>query len=391
MLINRLSVALLLVTALVITSAPPAGAAATSIPVPQPPQVQTTGYILVDYASGRVLAEQKSGERMEPASLTKLMTAYLVFTALKEKRLRLDEPVVMSEYAWRTGGAGSDGSTSYIPLNSRVPAEVLIKGMIVQSGNDATIALAERLAGTEPAFVEQMNSVAKNLGLNGSHFDNSWGGPSPVHYTTAADLATLARALIREYPEYYRYYSMREFTWNNITQRNRNGMLARDPSVDGLKTGHTDSAKYCLATSAKRGGMRLVSVVLGSPSVKAREDASAALLNYGFTFYETVKLHEGRKMMLKPRVYKGSQEFVAVGTTSDLYVTVARGEGGALLKSADVKGKLVAPLKQNDKVGEFTVSAGGQRIASQPLVVLEDVAEGGFFHRLSDSVSLWFN
>jgi D-alanyl-D-alanine carboxypeptidase (penicillin-binding protein 5/6) len=388
MLINRLF-APVLATALVLAT-PELRAAASSIPVPQPPQVQTNGYILVDYASGRVLAEQKSNERMDIASITKLMTAYLVFAALKDKRLRLDEPVLMSEYAWRTGGAGSDGSTSYIPVNSRVPAEVLIKGMIVQSGNDATIALAERLAGTEPAFVEQMNSTAKVLGMTGTRFDNSWGGPSPVHYSTAADIIALSRALIRDFPEYYRYYSMREFTFNGITQRNRNGMLARDPSVDGLKTGHTESAKYCLVTSAKRGSMRLISVVLGSPTIRAREDASAALLNYGFTFYETVKLHEGRKMMLKPRIYKGAEEFVSVGTTSDLYVTVARGEGGALLKSADVKGPLLAPLKKNAKVGEFTVSAGGTRIASQPLVVLEDVPEGGFFHRLTDSVSLWF-
>jgi serine-type D-Ala-D-Ala carboxypeptidase (penicillin-binding protein 5/6) len=368
-----------------------APATAASLPIPKPPQVDGNAYILIDYASARVLAEQRSGERMEFASITKLMTAYLVFAALKEKRLRLDEPVLMSENAWRTGGASSDGSTSYIPVNTRVPTEVLIKGMIVQSGNDATIALAERLGGTEPAFVEQMNSMAKQLGMAGTHFDNSWGGPSPQHYSTASDLARLARALIRDFPEYYRYYSMREFTFNGITQHNRNGLLTRDPTVDGLKTGHTDSAKYCLVTSAKRNGMRLISVVLGSPSIKAREDGSAALLNYGFTFYETVKLHEGGRMMLKPRVFKGSEDYVSVGTVSDLYVTVARGEGGALLKNADVKGPLLAPLTKNQTVGEFVVTASGQVISRQPLVVLQEVPEGGLFHRLADSVRLWFN
>ncbi|MEO7775380.1 MAG: D-alanyl-D-alanine carboxypeptidase family protein [Steroidobacteraceae bacterium] len=386
---NRLLASILLASSLALSSTA-AFAATSSIPVPSPPQVQANGYILLDYASGRVLAEQRSAERMDPASITKLMTAYLVFKALKEKRLRLDEGVLVSERAWRIGGAVSDGSTSFIPVNSRVKAEDLIKGMIVQSGNDATIALAERLGGTEPAFVEQMNSAAKNLGMKGTNFDNSWGGPSPVHYSSAADIAVLSRALIKEFPEYYRYYSMQEFTFNGHTQRNRNGLLTRGIGVDGLKTGHTQSAKYCLVTSAKRNNMRLVSVVLGSPSIKAREDASAALLNYGFTFYETVKLHEGRKMMLKPRIYKGTEEFLSVGTTSDLYVTVARGEGGALLKNAEVKGPLMAPIKKDATVGEFTVSAGGQVIAHQPLVALVEVPEGGLFHRLSDSVRLWF-
>ena len=245
-------------------------------PVPTPPTVPTTGYILMDNDSGRVLAEMRSDDRMEPASITKLMTGYIVFHALKEKRLALTDNVTVSEHAWRTGGSASGGSTTFLVLNSQVPVEVLIKGMIIQSGNDATIALAEKVGGSESGFVQMMNEYAKRLGMKNTQFDNSWGGPSPNHYSTARDLATLSRAIIREYPQYYKWYSEREFTWNNIRQPNRNGLLYRDSSVDGIKTGHTESAKYCLVSSAKRGDMRLVSVVLGSPSERAREEASAA-------------------------------------------------------------------------------------------------------------------
>jgi D-alanyl-D-alanine carboxypeptidase (penicillin-binding protein 5/6) len=361
-------------------------AAATGTPIPNPPSVPTKGYILMDFNSGRVLAEQLSKEKMEPASITKLMTAYIVFVALREKRLLLTEDVVISEHAWR-----SEGSRTFVQVGSRIPAEVLIKGMIVQSGNDATIALAERIGGTEPAFVQMMNEYAKRLGMTGSNFDNSWGGPSPNHYSTAQDLAVLSQALVRDFPEYYRWYSLREFVWNGIKQENRNGLLTRDPTVDGIKTGHTESAKYCLVSSAKRNGMRLIAVVLGSPTIKAREDASAALLNYGFTFYETIRLHEGGKMLLKPRVFKSEAEFAAVGTRQDIYATVPRGESGALLKSADINAPLIAPLAAGAKVGEFTVTAGGQVVSRVPLVTLAEVPAGGLWRRTSDSVRLWFN
>ena len=370
---------------------PPQPAAAAAMPVPAPPTVPTNAYILIDQDTGRVLANQRGEDRMEPASITKLMTGYIVFAAIRDKRLKLDEEIVISEHAWRTGGSASGGSTTFLGVGTRVPADVLIKGMIIQSGNDATIALAERIAGTESAFVEMMNQYAARLGLKGTHFDNSWGGPSPTHYSTAHDLALLGQALIRDFPEDYKIYSMREFVWNGIKQQNRNGLLGRDPSVDGIKTGHTDSAKYCLVSSAKRNGMRLIAVVLGSNTIKDREDASAALLNYGFTFYETIKLQEGGKLILKPRVYKAAEDFVSVGAAHDVYVTVARGQSGALQKDAAVKGTLIAPLADHAAVGELTVKSGGQVVAIVPLVTLAAAPEGGFFGRLADTVRLWFN
>ena len=247
---------------------PPQAPALAAMKIPPPPAVPTTAYVLIDYDTGRVLAAEKADERMEPASITKLMTGYIVFSAVREKRLRLDEEIVISEHAWRAGGAASGGSTTFLKVGSTVPADVLIKGMIIQSGNDATIALAERLGGTESAFVELMNQYAARLGLKNTHFDNSWGDHSPNHYSTAHDLALLGQALIRDFPEDYKIYSMREFVWNGIKQQNRNGLLARDPSVDGIKTGHTEAAKYCLVSSAKRNGQRLIATVLGSPTIR---------------------------------------------------------------------------------------------------------------------------
>ncbi|MEO8313890.1 MAG: D-alanyl-D-alanine carboxypeptidase family protein [Pseudomonadota bacterium] len=367
-----------------------ATAFAAQAPIPAPPTVPTNGYILIDHDSGRVLAEQRSNERMEPASITKLMTAYIVFAALKEKRLTLNETVKVSEYAWRKGGAVTDGSTSFLELGSAVPVEALIQGMIVQSGNDATIVLAEKLGGTEDGFVQMMNEYAKRLGLAGTHYVNSWGGPSPDHYSTARDIATLGRALIGDFPEYYKWYSQREFTWNKHTQQNRNGLLTRDPSVDGMKTGHTESAKYCLVSSAKRNGMRLISVVLGSPSVKAREDASAALLTYGFTHYETVKLQEANVPLLTPHVYKGSAESVAVGSRRPISVTIARGQGENLQKEVKVNSPLIAPLALNAQVGQYTVRMGDEVVARVPLVALAKVEEGGLWRTAVDTVKLWF-
>jgi D-alanyl-D-alanine carboxypeptidase (penicillin-binding protein 5/6) len=363
---------------------------AAPAPIPAPPAVPTNGYILIDHDSGRVLAEQRSDERMEPASITKVMTAYIAFTALKEKRLTLTENVLVSENAWRTGGSASGGSTTFLEVGSQVPVEVLIRGMIVQSGNDATIALAEKLGGTEDGFVQMMNEYAKRLGMKGTNFQNSWGGPGANHYTTARDLATLSRAIIREFPEYYRWYSEREFTWNKHTQANRNGLLYRDPSVDGIKTGHTESAKYCLVSSANRNGMRLISVVLGSPTIKAREDASAALLNYGFTFFETVKLQDAGVAVLTPQVFKGAADSVAVGSRRAISVTIPRGQAASLQKEARVNTPLIAPLAANDVVGEYTVRVGDAVVARVPLVALAKVEEGGLWRTTIDSVKLWF-
>src|ERR1700733_3233429 len=242
--------------------AAPTGAMAT----PNPPEVDARGYILTDYVSGQVLAQRNADARMEPASLTKLMTCYVVFHALKTCTLKLDDQVTISEHAWK-----AEGSRTFVQVGSKIPAEVLIKGMIVQSGNDATIALAERVGGTQRAFVQLLNEYARHLGMANTHFDDSSGLPSPTHYTTARDMSLLASALLRDFPEYYPWFSLREFVWNNIKQENRNGLLERDPSVDGMKTGHTDSAGFCLVTSARRQDMRLITVVLGSSSIKARE------------------------------------------------------------------------------------------------------------------------
>jgi D-alanyl-D-alanine carboxypeptidase (penicillin-binding protein 5/6) len=277
-----------------------------------------------------------------------------------------------------------------VQVGTRVPVDVLIKGMIVQSGNDATIALAERVGGSEDAFVQMMNGYAQRLGMRGTHFVDASGLPSPNHYTTARDLAILSRAIIRDFPEYYSFYSLREFTWNNIRQENRNGLLERDPSVDGIKTGHTDTAGYCLIGSALRSGMRLISVVLGSPSVQARESGSAALLNYGFTFYETVPVKKAGEMVLKPRVYKGSEKYIALAPASAVQVTVPRGQAGTVTVRTEVHQPLIAPLAANTALGQLQVSVAGKMVMSAPLYPVAAVAEGGLWRRLIDTVMLWF-
>jgi D-alanyl-D-alanine carboxypeptidase (penicillin-binding protein 5/6) len=379
-----------LLTCLLLALVPAAVLAGAPAVIPPPPPIGANGYILMDHESGRVLAEQRADERMEPASITKVMTAYIVFEALRDKRLALTDKVRVSEYAWKTGGAVTDGSTSFLELNSEVPVEVLIKGMIVQSGNDATIVLAEKIGGTEEGFVTIMNEYARRLGLKGTRFTNSWGNPAPDHYTTARDLAMLGRALIRDFPDYYKWYSLREFTWNNHKQSNRNGLLGRDPSVDGIKTGHTNSAKYCLMTSANRNGMRLISVVLGAPSIRGREDASATLLNYGYTFFETVKVHDATQPLLTPEVFKGSALSVPVGSRAPINVTIARGAADSITKEATVNGPLVAPIAAGATVGQYTVRVGDEVVARVPLVALEAVEEGGIWRWAVDSVKLWF-
>lgn len=355
-----------------------------AVPIPAPPTVDARSYILIDHASGRVIASSSPDERMEPASITKLMTGYVVFKALAEKRLALTDLVTISERAWR-----SEGSRTFVRVGNQVPVEVLIKGMIVQSGNDATIALAEKVGGTEDAFAQIMNEYAKRLGMKNTNFTNSTGLPDPNLYTTARDVATLSRAIIREFPQYYRWYSEPEFVWNDIRQQNRNGLLRRDPSVDGIKTGHTESAGYCLVTSADRQGMRLISAVFGSKSVRAREDASAALLNYGYTFFETTRLKVRGELVLKPRVYKGAVETIGVAPARDVVVTSSRGGAANLSTSASVKEPLIAPLAANRAVGELVVSDGADVIARVPLFPQQAVPEGGLWARLSDTVALW--
>jgi D-alanyl-D-alanine carboxypeptidase (penicillin-binding protein 5/6) len=364
------------------------GTSHAAAPIPKPPDVSARAYILVDHFSGRVLAQDHADDREEPASLTKLMTSYVVFKALKEGRLKLTDPVTISEHAWR-----SEGSRTFVQVGSSIPAEVLIKGMIVQSGNDATIALAERVGGTEPAFAQIMNEYAKRLGMKATNFENSDGLPSPNHYTTAHDMSILANALITDFPEYYQWYSLREFTWNNITQHNRNGLLLRDPTVDGMKTGHTDSAGFCLVTSAKRDGMRLVSVVMGSPSIKAREDASSALLGYGYTFYETSKVKTAGEVLLKPRVYKSADQYITLSVPHDIVLTLGRGQAATLKSDAHLfKEPLIAPLAANQAVGELTLTdPSGEVVSRVPLTPGKEIPTAGLWTRSTDSIRLWFN
>jgi D-alanyl-D-alanine carboxypeptidase (penicillin-binding protein 5/6) len=360
----------------------PAPAGAPTIPTA--PQVDARAYIVVDYRTDKILAAKDAAARMEPASLTKLMTAYIVFQELAAGKLKLDEQVVVSEHAWR-----SEGSRTFIELGKPVSIQDLILGMIVQSGNDATIALAERIAGTEETFAQLMNANAKRLGMVGTHFENSSGLPSPQHYTTARDLSLLANAMIREYPQYYKWFSVREFQHNGIKQQNRNGLLEKDPTVDGLKTGHTDSAGFCLVTSALRDGMRLVSVVMGSTSMKARENASAALINYGFTFYDTKLAVKGGTVLASSRVWKGQNPSVDLGITDDLYITLPRGETD-IKTATDVQPRLIAPLALAANLGTLRVFAGGQTLATLPLHPLKDLPAGGWWRRLIDTIRLWF-
>lgn len=352
-------------------------------PIPAPPQVQARGYVLIDYTSNQKLAATNENERLEPASLTKLMSAYAVFHALKDGRIKLTDMVTISPHA-----RDQDGSRMFVDVGTQVSVENLIQGLIVQSGNDATVALAEHVAGSEPVFVDLMNQYAQQLGMVSTRFQNSPGMPNPEHYTTANDIALLASALIHEYPDYYKWYSQRAFTWNKITQPNRNGLLDRDPSVDGLKTGHTESAGYCLVSSAKRDNMRLVSVVMGSPSVRAREDASSALLNYGFNFYQSRKLYPNQAPVMTVKVWKGAADEVPLGVVQDIYITLPRGQENLLSAAADVPDPLFAPLSPAKAAGQLRISLGDKVIGTYPLHPMAEIPEAGFFGRLSDDVKL---
>jgi D-alanyl-D-alanine carboxypeptidase (penicillin-binding protein 5/6) len=361
-------------------------AALAAVPIPAPPSVPARAYLLEDYQTSRVLASDHADDRMEPASLTKLMTAYIVFTELHGGRLKLTDPVTISEHAWR-----SEGSRTFVQVGTQIPVDILIKGMIVQSGNDATVALAERVGGTEDAFVQVMNEYAKRLGMAHTHFVNADGLPNPNHYTTARDLAVLAHHLIADFPDFYPLFSLHEFSWNNIKQQNRNGLLGADPTVDGLKTGHTDSAGYCLVTSSLRNGMRLISVVLGSGSIKEREQSSATLLGYGYSFYQTVKVKGRGDVLGTPRVFLSASTTAPVGIAQDVVVTVGRDQAAALKTTTTLDAKLYAPLAAGAKVGTFTVATpDGAVVASVPVVALQAVPAGGLWRRMSDHISLWF-
>jgi D-alanyl-D-alanine carboxypeptidase (penicillin-binding protein 5/6) len=360
-------------------------ALATTAAIPPAPAVAAKSWIQIDEATGRRLAGENEDMRIEPASITKVMTAYVAFRALAERRLQLQEPITISERAWR-----AEGSRTFLQVGDKVPAEVLLQGMIVQSGNDAATALAERLAGSEQTFAQLMTQQAKALGMKNSNFANATGLPDPALYTTARDIAILARALIRDFPQYYRWYSQKEFVWNDIRQGNRNGLLYQDSSVDGIKTGHTDTAGYCLVSSAQRNGTRMISAVFGTTSPKVREQASAALLNYGFAFYETVTLRKAGEMVLQPRIYKGTEQSVAIGPQTSVAVTVVRGGAAKLQVTTRLDEPLVAPLKAGQRVGELQVRDGGTVIKRVPLVVSREMPAGGIWARARDTVALWF-
>ncbi|MGH8528453.1 MAG: D-alanyl-D-alanine carboxypeptidase family protein [Nevskiales bacterium] len=355
---------------------------AAAMPAPRSPTVEARSHILLDFNSTQVLAENNADARVEPASLTKLMTAYLVFTEIGKGNLKLDDMVTVSEKAWRTGG-----SRMFVEVGNQVQAVDLIRGMIIQSGNDATLALAEHIAGTEEAFADYMNQAAKQLGMTGTHFINSYGWPDPNHYTTARDVAFLARAIIREFPQHYPYYSQQEFVYNGITQYNRNRLLGQD-GVDGMKTGFTDSAGYCLVTSAKRGEMRLVSVVIGTKTARQRTAFSSALLNYGFRFFETHKLFDGATAMDEVQVWKGSSEQLAVGPSEPIYVTTQRGQKDALSVQAELQPSVVAPVKAGTELGRLTVSLEGKVIRQAPVYALQTVELGSWWRRLVDEARL---
>jgi len=352
--------------------------------LPAPPQVPVRAYVLEDFHSGEILAQDNADARMEPASITKLMTGYIVYKYLQEGRIKLTDPVSISEKAWR-----AEGSRMFVQVGSKIPLEDLIMGMDIQSGNDATIALAEYVAGTEEAFVELMNKEAARLGMNNTHFTNSPGLPNPNHYTTARDIATLLRAIIKQFPEDYKRYSVREYTYNNIRQQNRNRLLDLDNSVDGGKTGHTSSAGYCLAASAKRGDMRLISVVLGTKLEKQRVSATQALLNYGFTFYETQPVYEADKPLTTVRIWKGQSNQLPLGVIDSVYATVPKGKSQEVRSSFQVEpGKITAPVTRGAPFGTITVTRGDKTLMNTPLVALQDVPLAGFFGRLWDT--LWW-
>lgn len=354
--------------------------------LPIPPSLAAKSWLLLEMGSNQVLTTEKPDERLEPASLTKLMTAYLTFSAIRNKTIALAQPLPVSEKAWRTGG-----SKMFVRVDTQVPTEDLIKGMIVQSGNDACVTLAEAIAGSEENFAQMMNREAQRLGMKNSHFMNSTGLPDPQHYTTARDLSLLASALIRDFPEdYKKYYSMKEFTYNNITQPNRNRLLYIDPTVDGVKTGHTEAAGYCLISSALRDKRRLLSVVLGTVSDSARASESQKLLNWGYISYDAVALFAKEQPVATLRVWKGAQNEVKAGFASDLSIAVPKGYAEKVSKDFVAEPRLIAPIEAGQKLGTLKVAIDGQAYGEYPVIALEKVELGNIFVRLFDTIRLWF-
>lgn len=354
-------------------------------PVPAPPTLAANSYILMDFSSGRILVEKDIDKKIEPASITKIMTAYVVYKEIEAGRLTMQSQVVISKKAWQMGG-----SKMFVEVGKQVAVDDLLKGLVIQSGNDAAIALAEHVGGSEEVFASLMNQYAAKLGMKNTYFVNSTGWPHARHLTTARDIATLARATIAEFPEHYKLYAEHDFTWNNITQPNRNLLLYRDNTVDGIKTGHTESAGYCLVSSAMRDNMRLISVVAGTKSDAARADISQALLGYGYRFYESDQMYAAGEDLNKARVWKGSAESLSLGLQDDLNVTVPRGQYKKLKTVMEITPDIEAPVQKGQQLGMVRVMLDGEEVFSRPLVALQAVAEGSLWQRARDNLIRFF-
>ncbi len=357
--------------------------------MPAPPEVAAKAYILVDADSGAVLAEENADLPLPPASLTKMMTSYVLAVEIDAGRVSRDDMVVISRNAWSQNPIFNGSSLMWIEPGKDVSIADLERGVVISSGNDATVAIAEHLAGNEAAFADMMNGHAEALGMRDSWFVNSHGLPAPEQAVTARDLATLSAAIIKEHPEHYAIYKEREFTYNDIRQYNRNSLLGEDPSVDGLKTGYTKAAGYGLVASAKRRDMRLISVVMGTKSPNARKNVSRSLLNYGFRFYETATLYEAGEELEQPRIWKGAQDYLSVGIADRALVTLPRGQKRNLDTVIDLPDEIVAPIAAGDALGTVTLNIDGETIYEAPLVALHAVEPGGFFARLWDIVLMW--
>jgi len=345
------------------------------------PKLTAKAYLLIDFDSGKVLAEKNADQKVEPASLTKIMTGYVVFNELKNGNIKMEDKVTISKKAWKM-----PGSKMFIEVGKKVTVENLIKGMVVQSGNDASVALAEHIAGSEEAFVNSMNQYAKILGMDSTNFENVTGLPSKNHYTTAHDLTKLTSALIRQFPNDYKRYEQKKFTFNGITQYNRNKLLWQDPSVDGLKTGHTKSAGYCLVASATKNNMRIISILLGTESARLRIAESQKLISYGFRFFETHKIYKSGQRLNDARVWEGQLDNVGAGLVEDLYVTVPRGQYKNLIINSELQPELKAPLEKGQTLGKLTISLHGEPLVEKPLIALSSVEEGSFIKKIMDQM-----
>lgn len=376
---------LVITFSLVCSSAAVATPSLPYIPAPAEPQLAAKSYVLQDNTSGAILVAKNADERLEPASLTKMMTVYVIDHELKAGRLTMEQPIRISEKAWR-----AEGSRMFIQVDTEVPLNDLLKGIVIQSGNDSSIAVAEHVAGTEEGFAQLMNHYAKQLGMNNTHFVNATGLPDPNHYTTARDMAILAHALVDEFPETYAMYAEKEFFFNDIKQINRNRLLWRDNTVDGIKTGHTESAGYCLVASAKRDNMRLNAVIIGADNDNARMDQAQQLLNYGFRFYVTKNLLMANKPIATTAVYQGKTNQISGGVLEDLYVTVPQGQQALVNTQIQIDPMLKAPIERGQTIGQLIVTLNDQTLVQHPIVALETVERGNIFQRFIDWIKLFF-